>query len=166
MTILLPTLAAAFAAFCVWLAVRIVNRQERWAKWTLGMVVGLPVLYVAGFGPACWLCEHGILGQNAAWAAFRPMTWLACNGQPLVADGIRSYAVFWGDKRRIRSFMERGESWTFAWAEREVRLADSVSPIDFEVELSDQQAHEERLQAEREYWAKKALNRSRRHLTE
>jgi hypothetical protein len=35
MTILLPTLAAIFAAFCVWLGVRIFNRRERWAKWTL-----------------------------------------------------------------------------------------------------------------------------------
>jgi hypothetical protein len=46
-TILLSTLAVAFAAFCVWLTVRIVNRRERWAKWTLAVVVGLPVLYVA-----------------------------------------------------------------------------------------------------------------------
>ena len=31
---LLLCLAVAFAAFCVWLTVRIVNRRERWAKWT------------------------------------------------------------------------------------------------------------------------------------
>src|SRR5262245_39771496 len=35
MTLLLPTLAASFAAFCVWLTLRIVNRKERWAKWTM-----------------------------------------------------------------------------------------------------------------------------------
>ena len=35
MTILLPAQGTAFAAFCVWLTVRIVNRRERWAKWTL-----------------------------------------------------------------------------------------------------------------------------------
>lgn len=35
MTIVLPTLAVAFAAFCVWLTVRIYNRRERWATWTL-----------------------------------------------------------------------------------------------------------------------------------
>jgi len=108
------------------------------------------------------MCERGIIGPKPAWAAFRPMTWLACNGQPRVADGIRYYAIMWGDKRRIRSFLERDEGWTFAWTEREVRLADSVSPIDFEVELSDQQSHQERQAAERAYRAKKALNRSRR----
>jgi len=41
-TILLSTLAIAFAVFCVWLAVRIVNRRERRAKWTLAVMVGLP----------------------------------------------------------------------------------------------------------------------------
>jgi hypothetical protein len=51
-TIILPALAVAFAAFCVWLAVRIFNRRERWAKWTLATVVGLPVLYAAAFGVA------------------------------------------------------------------------------------------------------------------
>src|SRR5512144_358113 len=54
MTILLPALAVAFAAFCVWLTVRIINRRERWAKWTVVAVVGLPVLYILSFGPACW----------------------------------------------------------------------------------------------------------------
>ena len=48
-------LGVAFAAFCVWLVVRIVNRRERWAKWTLvAAAVGLLVLYVASLGPACW----------------------------------------------------------------------------------------------------------------
>jgi len=28
-----------FAAFCLWLSVRIVNRRERWAKWTAAVVV-------------------------------------------------------------------------------------------------------------------------------
>jgi hypothetical protein len=51
MTILLATLAVAFAALCVWLTVRIVNRRERWAKWTLAAIVGLPVLYPPGMGP-------------------------------------------------------------------------------------------------------------------
>ena len=57
MTLILPVLAIAFAAFCVWLTVRIVNRRERWAKWTLVAVVGLPVLYVVSFGPACWAVD-------------------------------------------------------------------------------------------------------------
>jgi len=58
-------MAVAFAAFCVWLAVRIVNRRERWAKWTLGMTVGLPVLYVASFEPWCWvMSRYGLVADN------------------------------------------------------------------------------------------------------
>src|SRR5258708_34991047 len=52
---LLPTLAVAFAAFCVWLTVRIVSRRERWAKWALGAGLRLPVGYVLGFGPWGWV---------------------------------------------------------------------------------------------------------------
>src|SRR5690349_19586030 len=54
MTIVLPALALAFAAFCVWLAVRIINRRERWAKWTAA-VIAPPLLYLLSFGPACWI---------------------------------------------------------------------------------------------------------------
>ena len=51
----LAIFGVSFAAICIWLTVRIINRHERWAKWTLAMVLGVPVLYVASFGPACWL---------------------------------------------------------------------------------------------------------------
>ncbi len=64
MTILLPTLAVAFAAICVWLMVRVVNRRERWAKWALAGAIGLPVLYVASFGPACWMTSQHIDALN------------------------------------------------------------------------------------------------------
>jgi hypothetical protein len=55
MTILLSALAVTFAAFCVWLTLRVVNRRERWAKWMLAIALALPVLYVVSFGPAFWI---------------------------------------------------------------------------------------------------------------
>jgi hypothetical protein len=73
MTILLPVLATAFAAVCVWLAVRIVNRRERWAKWTLAAVVALPAIYVSSFWPACRLITRVILPANAALPIYRPL---------------------------------------------------------------------------------------------
>jgi hypothetical protein len=54
MTIILPTLAVACGALCVWLTVRIVNRRERWAIWSLITVVALAVYagaYVALLDP-------------------------------------------------------------------------------------------------------------------
>jgi len=69
-----PTiLAIAFAAFCVWLTVRIVNRRERWAKWMLAGVIGLPVLYVASFRPACWAVRNGQLSRETAALMYSPV---------------------------------------------------------------------------------------------
>jgi hypothetical protein len=60
MTIVLPALSVAFAAFCVWLTVRIVNRRERWAKRTLLIIAcGLPLLYLGSFGAWCWSIGSG-----------------------------------------------------------------------------------------------------------
>lgn len=74
-------IAIAFAAFCVWLTVRIVNRRERWANWTLAAVVGVPVLYVASFGPAIWIASPRdsdiSVGPSSMLAIYRPLGWIA-----------------------------------------------------------------------------------------
>ena len=73
MTYLLPAVAVTFAAFCVWLMVRIVNRRERWAKWTLAGVVGLTIVYVLGVGPACWLVDRDRISRNSAARIYAPL---------------------------------------------------------------------------------------------
>jgi len=77
MSIVLPASVIAFAALCVWLTVRIYNRRERWAKWTLTTVISLPVLYVASFGPACWLTSQmdsgGWMIPNPALRIYWPL---------------------------------------------------------------------------------------------
>jgi hypothetical protein len=101
-TILLPALAVAFAAFCVWLTVRIVNRRERWAKWTLAVVIGLPVPYVASFGPACWLAKRSELtwSRRVAPRIYWPLGWMASEYPGLIYDGIREYAIM-GNREMI-----------------------------------------------------------------
>ncbi len=96
MTIILPTLAVSFAAFCVWLAVRIINRRERWAKWTLAALVGIPVLYVASFGPACWIYLRNSNDQRheTLAAIYRPMFRLWKDGGT-AGRAVGAYAV-WG----------------------------------------------------------------------
>ena len=64
MTILLPTLAVAFAAFCVWLTVRIIYRRERWAKWTAVAVVIVFVIYPLSTGPAVWFDSRGMISKE------------------------------------------------------------------------------------------------------
>jgi len=65
-------LGVAFAAFCIWLGVRIFNRRERWAKWTLAAVLGLPLLYILSFGPACWLNDWGFIPGFGFGATYTP----------------------------------------------------------------------------------------------
>src|SRR5437868_6452046 len=72
-------LAVAVAAFCVWLTVRIVNRRERWAKWTLA-AAALPVLYVLSFGPACWAVERDLIPLRQTEIAYAPIVFLAWHG--------------------------------------------------------------------------------------
>jgi hypothetical protein len=57
MAVLLPVLYVGFAAFCIWLAVRIVNRRERWAKRT-ALGLGVLLAYPLSFGPACWTASR------------------------------------------------------------------------------------------------------------
>lgn len=47
-------LAVAFASFCIWLVVRVINRRERWTKRTV-IAVGALVLYVFSWAPVAWL---------------------------------------------------------------------------------------------------------------
>jgi hypothetical protein len=73
MLIIFLALAVTFAAFVVWLAVRFINRRERWARWTLIFAVGSPVLYVGSFGPACWITSRAEVGQTAVSCAYCPL---------------------------------------------------------------------------------------------
>jgi hypothetical protein len=48
MAVALAIFGVSFAAFCVWLGVRVINRREWWAKWTavfVLVVLGYPLSY-------------------------------------------------------------------------------------------------------------------------
>ena len=72
MTTVLMVTGVAFAAFTVWLTIRIINRRESWAIWT---AVGLFVLamYPVSFGPACWITSRANVGAWAVPTIYRPM---------------------------------------------------------------------------------------------
>jgi putative exporter of polyketide antibiotics len=83
MAIVFAILGVLLAAFAVWLAVRIVNRREKWAIWTAvasGMVL---VVYPLSYGPAVLLSRRGLMPKAVedllAWiylplAAVAPVT--------------------------------------------------------------------------------------------
>jgi len=76
---LLLLLAASFAASCIWLTVRVVNQRERWAKRTLaGLIVGMPLMYVLSFGPACWLTARPLrVAPEPAMIVYYPLVDIA-----------------------------------------------------------------------------------------
>src|SRR5258708_27441077 len=92
MGIELAVLGIAFAAVCVWLIVRIVNRRDRWAKWTLAAVVGLPVLYLLSFGPACWISSRLQPTGEIVSTAYSPIIPVMWQG-PLIVQGVLIHYV-------------------------------------------------------------------------
>jgi hypothetical protein len=103
MSIVLPALAVAFAAFCVWLGVRIYNRRERWAKWTAaGLVAVVVLVYPLSIGPACWIvakpAPRNIGGGTDSfsgcrvWIGYWPIGWLSESGKK---ESYRGKALSW-----------------------------------------------------------------------
>ncbi len=68
----------AFAACCVWLTVRIVNRSEKWAKWT-AVAVLLLATYPISFGPAFCLVQHGVLPDGSLDRVYFPFVAVVAN---------------------------------------------------------------------------------------
>jgi hypothetical protein len=63
-------------AFLLWLVIHMYNRGENartWAKRIAVMMVA-GALYTASFGPACWLCDFGLINGHLTWIAYRPIT--------------------------------------------------------------------------------------------
>jgi hypothetical protein len=96
--IVFPVLSAAFAAFCVWLTLRFINRRERWAKWTLASVAVL-TLYVASFGPARAAYVHRLVPE---WT------------YPIMGF---HYPIIWAQPRLPGWIWRPYESYTWKWCE-------------------------------------------------
>lgn len=94
----LPALIVLFVAFCIWLTVRIVNRRERWAKWTAwALVAGLA--YPLSFGPACWWlskeahAQEPIVDFRRVPSAYWPIGFVALHGPKFSRIAINWYAT-------------------------------------------------------------------------
>jgi len=66
-------------------------------------LIGLPVLYVVSFGPACWLVEHGFPARPAAFI-YEPLL-----RQALLKEGPVREALHWyGSKFSARGMVDMG----------------------------------------------------------
>ena len=93
----LAIFGVTLAAFCAWLMVRIANRRERWAKWTLASVVGLPALYVLSFGPTCWAYSRHRDTWKTTEFIYAPLLWLWVYHDGIFPDAIEWYANLGSD---------------------------------------------------------------------
>ncbi len=91
-------IGAGFTAVSVWLTVRIVNRRERWAKWTLALVIAAPVLYGASWGPVIWVHDRELLPRSATPildVIYWPLINIATEPESDVGLWLRAYAELW-----------------------------------------------------------------------
>jgi hypothetical protein len=98
MSIPLAILGVAFTAFSVWLAVRIVNRRERWAKRVAIALVVTLVVYPLSIGPATWLDERGLLPASAVSLIFLPLFWTYEHGPRSIRAATDWYIGVWSKK--------------------------------------------------------------------
>ncbi len=50
------------------------DRKKHLWPWIVALLIGLPVLYVASFGPACWISSRFNIGRKVLPTAYRPIT--------------------------------------------------------------------------------------------
>jgi hypothetical protein len=90
--------SAALAAVCIWLAVRIVNRRERWAMRTAAVLIVVFVGYPLSLGPLVWL--HRGLGRPT-WmntvcdSVYEPLHWSFRHAPESVNKVMDSYLAWW-----------------------------------------------------------------------
>jgi len=131
--LVISALLVALLAVGVWLAVRVINRRERWAKWSLATLACLPVLYVVSFGPACWLDSRrkpdakSVAVSRPLNTLYYPIINLQHRLDNEVGDRILQYAELFAPEDR-RAFVavlappgaRFGESWLI-WYRRDLR---------------------------------------------
>jgi hypothetical protein len=79
----------AFAAFCLWLGVRVINRRERWAKWTAAVTVLLarPFIYC----PVARLEDQGRIAPRVVSVDYESLIWILRITLEAIAGPFRSY---------------------------------------------------------------------------
>jgi hypothetical protein len=116
MALAILTFGIAFAAFCVWLTVRIVNRRERWAKWALAAAVGLPALYILSFGPACWITGQTNHAARYVSPTYKPICLLLSHIPQRITQAVRWYAAVLAPDGWSLSIHDDADDWRWEFS--------------------------------------------------
>lgn len=69
------------------------RKQPSVAFWAT-VALSLVLLYVASFGPACWINQRTGVGHDFVWIAYRPMWWMMCSRNKSLRRLVFRYAKF------------------------------------------------------------------------
>ena len=78
------------------------ERKPHVWPWITALLIGLPVSYVASFGPACWLLSGDLISYDHFNCAYRPLVNLAFGGPEIVRQFLCPYAHLWGSDQALR----------------------------------------------------------------
>ena len=76
------------------------DRKTLFWPWIAALLIGLPVLYVASFGPACWLLTHRKMvpdTRNAIETPYVPLFRARMGGPPWVKASLDWWIEFWAE---------------------------------------------------------------------
>ena len=65
--------------------------KPRWVLWSAVLLIVLPILYVIGYGPACWLDQHFAGPLIVYW----PLDWLMIYGPEPISEFLFWYSMIW-----------------------------------------------------------------------
>jgi len=75
------------------------RKKLGWTVWATEALVGLPLLYLASFGPSVWLANHGYVSDGVSEfiaTVYFPIVWLHVDGPGPISHAIEWYAELWG----------------------------------------------------------------------
>ncbi len=87
------------------------DRRPLW-PWIMALLIGLPVVYVASFGPACWLTASGHVEKSTLQQLYRPIFYRAGIGHSPIR--VR-HAIQWWGSLGIPSGKSVGLVWHEPW---------------------------------------------------
>ena len=70
------------------------DRKPLW-PWIVALLIGLPVVYVASFGPACWLADRHLMSFRIVVQGFPGLCRSATHNKQAWGRGLRWYANAW-----------------------------------------------------------------------
>lgn len=82
------------------------RKKPLW-PWIVTLLIGLPVLYVAAYGPVCWLRGHGFVSLGPVCRLYRPFAIITLeHPRGRLRDSLKWYEAFCTGSHGVLCTME------------------------------------------------------------